>query len=130
MTKKPVRQKPRQSNKEATKLLIVGFAGQGVLWLGKRIAEEILRRQPKKFVSFLAEYQAGVRTGESRAQLIISDRPIACPFVGRPDILVELKKGRLRCGCQVIELKSRGRLNEAALKEFFQRPECRKLVNS
>ena len=111
-----------------TKLLVVGFAGQGVLWLGKRIAEEVLKRDPKKFVSFLAEYQAGVRTGESRAQLIISDQPISCPFVDQADILIELKDSRLRCGCEVIELKARGRLNEAALKEIFENLECQKIL--
>jgi len=111
------------------KILIVGFAGQGVLWLGKRIAKEVLKRDPKKFISFLSEYQAGVRTGESRAQVIISDQPIACPFIDRPDVLVELKQSRLRCGCEVLELKSSGRLNEAALKKIFKNKECRRLLN-
>ena len=110
------------------KLLIVGSAGQGVLWLGKKIAQEVLMCNPKKFVTFLAEYQAGVRSGESRAQLVIADRPIACPFIDQPDILIELKNGQLHCGHKVIELKSAGRLNEAALQEFFSQPKCKEMV--
>ena len=114
--------------KSITKIIITGSAGQGVLWLGKKIAEEILAREPKKFITFLAEYQAGVRKGESRAQLIISSQPIDCPFVDQADILIKLKEQQLRCGCQVIELKSRGRLNEAALKKIFSLPQCRQLL--
>ena len=110
-----------------SRILIIGFAGQGALWLGKKIAGEILARNPGKFVSFLAEYEAGVRTGESRAQVVISDEPIACPFVDRPDILVELKYNRLRCGRQVIELEADDHLNELALKKIFKDKKCRKL---
>jgi len=110
-----------------SKILIIGFAGQGALWLGKKIAGEVLARNPGKFVSFLAEYEAGVRTGESRAQVVVSSQPIACPFVDQPDILIELKDNRLRCGCEVIELEAEGRLNELALKKIFKDKECRKL---
>ncbi len=110
------------------KIIITGFAGQGVLWLGKKIAEEILRRDSRKFVSFLAEYQAGIRTGESQAQVIVGNQPISCPFIDEADILIKLKDGKIKCGCEVIELKGKDRTNEIALKEIFKSLECQELL--
>jgi len=111
-----------------TKIIITGHAGQGVLWLGKHIAERVLNNDPNKFVSFLAEYEAGVRSGKSRAQVMVSDQPIGCPFVDKADVEIELENGKLRCGCMTEELEAKGRLNEAALKELFDKIECKELL--
>ena len=100
--------------------MIIGFAGQGALWLGKRIAGEILTRDPRKFVSFLAEYEAGVRTGESRAQVVISSEPIACPFIEQPDILVELENSQIKFANQMVELKGEQRVNQLALGKVLK----------
>ena len=111
-----------------TKILITGQAGQGVLWLGKHIADKVLKNNPQKNVTFLAEYEAGVRTGQSRAQVVVSDQSIGCPFVDEADIEIELENGKLRCGCMTEELEAKGRLNEAALEELFDKIECKELL--
>ncbi len=111
-----------------TKILITGFAGQGVLWLGKQIAERVLKNNPDKFVSFLAEYEAGVRSGKSCSQLVVSESSVSCPFIDKPDIEIELENGKLRCGCMTEELETKGRLNEAALEKLFDKIECKELL--
>lgn len=111
-----------------TKIIITGAAGQGVLWLGKHIAQRILGNNPKLNVTFLAEYEAGVRTGQSRSQLVVSDEPIGCVFVDKPDIEIKLKDGKLKCGCMTEELEAKGRLNKAALEELFDKIECKELL--
>ncbi len=105
-------------------ILITGSAGQGTLWLGKHLAQRVLKRNPDREVSFLAEYGAGVRSGKSRAQVVVSDQKIGSPFVSQPDIEIELENGKLRCGCLSKELETKGRLNEQALKEIFAQSDC------
>jgi hypothetical protein len=109
-------------------ILITGSAGQGVLWLGKQIAQKVLEKDPDCWVSFLAEYGAGVRSGKSRAQIVVSDQKIGSPFVTEPDIEIELENGKLRCGCLSKELETKGRLNEQALKEIFAQSDCLEIL--
>ncbi len=101
----------------SVKIVVTGSAGQGVLWLGKKIAEEVLAKNPKKFVSVLDEYEAGVRTGRSGCQIVISDKEITCPFVDKADIFIELEKKRVACGNEVLELNGEKRVNEEALEK-------------
>lgn len=109
-------------------ILITGSAGQGTLWLGRHLAKKVLDKQPEKSVSFLAEYGAGVRSGESRAQVVVSDEEIKSPFVTEPDIEIELENGKLRCGCMNRELETKGRLNEQALEQIFKESKCKEVL--
>jgi len=111
-----------------TKIVITGSAGQGVLWLGKHIAERVLNNNSKLKVTFLAEYEAGVRSGNSKSQVVVSDQSIGCPFVDQPDVEIKLEDGKLRCGCITEELETKGRLNEAAMKELFDNVKCKELL--
>ena len=110
-------------------ILITGSAGQGVLWLGRHLADKVLDQQPEKYVSFLAEYGAGVRSGKSRAQVVVSKQEIGCPFLSDPDIEIELENGKLRCGCMSKELETKGRLNEQALNQIFSQSDCLEILN-
>lgn len=96
------------------KILIIGEAGQGVQWLAAKIANLVLA-DPKKFVTTLAEYEAGVRSGESRVQILISDKEINCPFIDKPDILVDLIRKRMEYKSKVVSLAGEERVNEIAL---------------
>ncbi len=87
-----------------------------------------MAEKPEKHVSFLAEYGAGVRSGKSRAQVVVSDNEIASPFAAEPDIEIELENGKLRCGCMSKELETKGRLNEQALEEIFKKSECLEIL--
>ena len=109
-------------------ILITGSAGQGALWLGKQVANRVINIDEHKKVSFLAEYESGVRSGHSRAQVVVSNDKINTPFISEPDIEIKLEDGKLKCGTLNIELESKGRLNEKALEEIFNRNKCRKLL--
>lgn len=99
-------------------ILIIGNAGQGIQWLGKKIAEEFLVGNPKAFATYLAEYGAGNRTGTSVAQVILSSKSIKSPFILKPDILIDLKDKKIKYKNKVIKLEEKNRLNEEALKQF------------
>ena len=114
---------------DRVEILITGSAGQGTLWLGKHLAQKVLEKNSNRKVSFVAEYGAGVRSGKSRAQVVVSDQPIGSPFVSQPDIEIELENGKLRCGCMNKELETKGRLNEQALKEIFKEHNCLQILN-
>ncbi|MFA5144892.1 MAG: 2-oxoacid:acceptor oxidoreductase family protein [Candidatus Omnitrophota bacterium] len=81
-------------------IIIAGSGGQGVMLLGKILAEAAMREG--KFVTWLPSYGAEVRGGTSHSMVIISDAQIGSPFVERADSLIimnapslEKFKGRL-----------------------------------
>ena len=70
------------------RLIISGFGGQGIMFLGKLIAWAAMREN--KFVVFLPAYGAEVRGGTSHCSIIISDNEIFSPCVDFADTLIAL----------------------------------------
>ena len=70
------------------KILIAGFGGQGVLFLGKILANMAL--QLDKEVSWLPSYGPEMRGGTANCSVIISDSPIGSPIVTEPDCLIAM----------------------------------------
>ena len=68
------------------KIIIAGAGGQGVMLLGKILAEAAMRED--KFVTWLPSYGAEVRGGTSHSMVIISDTEIGSPYIERPDSLI------------------------------------------
>jgi 2-oxoglutarate ferredoxin oxidoreductase subunit gamma len=88
-------------------VLISGFGGQGLMRLGKIIAEVGLREG--NFVSWFPSYGAEMRGGTAHCFVKISETPIASPLVVHPDIAMLLNqpsfnkfKNRLRKGSLLI----------------------------
>jgi 2-oxoglutarate ferredoxin oxidoreductase subunit gamma len=73
-----------------TKIIIAGAGGQGVMLLGKIIAEAAMLE--KKFVTWLPAYGAEVRGGTANCMVIISDQEIGSPFISRADCLIILNE--------------------------------------
>lgn len=76
-------------------ILIAGSGGQGVLFLGRLIAQGAMFQGYN--VTWFPSYGAEVRGGTANCTVVISDEPIGSPVVGNPDILVvmnEASKGR------------------------------------
>lgn len=71
-----------------TKILIAGFGGQGVLFIGKFLAYAGLLQDRE--VCWMPSYGPEVRGGTSNCGVTLSDEPIGSPVVDRPDILVAL----------------------------------------
>lgn len=76
-------------------IVIAGFGGQGVLSIGKLIAEAAMMEGHE--ACFLPSYGAEMRGGTSNVTVMISDEEIRCPIaiLGKVDIVVALNKPSL-----------------------------------
>ena len=71
-----------------TQILIAGFGGQGVLFMGKVLAYKGL--VDDKEVSWLPSYGPEMRGGTANCSVILSDEPVGSPIVTNPDILIAM----------------------------------------
>lgn len=67
-------------------ILIAGFGGQGVLFIGKLIA--YIGLLGGKQVSWLPSYGPEMRGGTANCSVIVSDEPVGSPIVTEPDALI------------------------------------------
>jgi len=68
------------------KVIIAGAGGQGIMLLGKVLAEAAMRED--KFVTWLPSYGAEVRGGTAHCMAIISDAEIGSPYINEADTLI------------------------------------------
>ncbi|MDR1125193.1 MAG: 2-oxoacid:acceptor oxidoreductase family protein, partial [Deltaproteobacteria bacterium] len=61
-------------------ILIAGFGGQGVLAMGKMLAEAAMAEGRE--VSWLPSYGPEMRGGTSNVSVNLSDQPIGSPVIG------------------------------------------------
>ena len=73
---------------KTTELLIAGFGGQGVLFVGKVLAYKGLLEDRQ--ISWLPSYGPEMRGGTANCSVILSDDPVGSPIVSNPDILVAM----------------------------------------
>lgn len=71
-----------------TRILIAGFGGQGILFLGKYLS--YIGMTQDKQVSWLPSYGPEMRGGTAQCGVILSDVPIGSPLVTEPDILAAM----------------------------------------
>ncbi|MBN1857082.1 MAG: 2-oxoacid:acceptor oxidoreductase family protein [Dehalococcoidia bacterium] len=71
-------------------VLLCGLGGQGVVTAGKLLGGAAFSEG--MHVSGTSSYGAAARGGECRAEVVISDAPIAFPFLTKADILVALSQ--------------------------------------
>ena len=69
-------------------MLVAGFGGQGVLFMGKVAAKTAMLED--RFVSWLPSYGPEMRGGTANCAVCIDDREISCPLITRPETLVVL----------------------------------------
>jgi len=67
-------------------LIIAGAGGQGIMLLGKVLAEAAMLEG--KHVTWLPSYGAEVRGGTAHCMVIISDEEIGSPYVAKADTLI------------------------------------------
>lgn len=72
------------------KILIAGAGGQGVMLLGKILAEAAT--QEGKYTTWLPAYGPEVRGGTASCAVIISDEEIASPCIGQADTAIVLNE--------------------------------------
>ena len=74
-------------------ILCAGFGGQGIMFMGKLLAEAGLIADQN--VTWMPSYGAEVRGGTAYSMTKISNAEIASPIVANPDILVVMNKPSL-----------------------------------
>jgi 2-oxoglutarate ferredoxin oxidoreductase subunit gamma len=74
-------------------VIIAGFGGQGIMLTGKLLAQTAM--EAGKEVTYMPSYGAEVRGGTANCMVVIAERKIACPVVGRPDSLIVMNKASL-----------------------------------
>lgn len=90
---KKTRNKKRTAKVYTEEILCAGFGGQGIMFMGKLLAEAGLNAG--KFVTWMPSYGAEVRGGTAYSMAKISDSQIASPVVTDPDILIVMNKPSL-----------------------------------
>lgn len=68
------------------RIIIAGAGGQGIMLMGKVLAEAAMR--DNKYVTWLPSYGAEVRGGTAHCMVVISDEPIGSPCIGKADTLI------------------------------------------
>ena len=74
-------------------IVIAGFGGQGIMLAGKLLAQTAMKAG--KEVTYMPSYGAEVRGGTANCMVVVADKKIACPVVGKPDSLIVMNKASL-----------------------------------
>lgn len=74
-------------------IIISGFGGQGVMAIGKTLAEAAM--QENMFCSWLPSYGPEMRGGTANCSVVISDSEIICPLIVTPTELIAMNKPSL-----------------------------------
>ncbi|MCB5228771.1 MAG: 2-oxoacid:acceptor oxidoreductase family protein [Candidatus Cloacimonetes bacterium] len=73
-----------------TEIICAGFGGQGVLTIGRFIAQAGMREG--KHVTWMPSYGPEMRGGTANVMAVVADEAIASPIVSYPDVLVALNQ--------------------------------------
>jgi len=76
--------------KRCEEILCAGFGGQGIMFMGKLLAQAGLAAN--KNVTWMPSYGAEVRGGTAYSMVKLSNYEIASPIVANPDILIVMNK--------------------------------------
>lgn len=108
-------------------ILIAGAGGQGIMLLGKIIAEAAMRED--KFVTWFPSYGAEVRGGAAYCMVVVSDDEIGSPYVNKADTIIAMNRpsldkfaGRLTNNGVLIVNSSLAGQTEGRKKNFFRFP--------
>ena len=82
-----IRDKDKEGAQMERNLMVAGFGGQGVMTLGKFLAEATCRSTDKN-VTFFPSYGAEQRGGTANCYVVISDDDIGAPLGDRMDDLI------------------------------------------
>ncbi len=74
-------------------IVLAGFGGQGILFLGKMIA--LAGMFDGKEVSWIPSYGPEMRGGTANCSVVVSDRRIGTPVVNHPNVLVAMNRPSL-----------------------------------
>ena len=102
------------------KILIAGFGGQGVMTLGKFLAESTCKTTEKN-VTFFPSYGAEQRGGTANCYVTISDNLIGSPVGNEVDDLIVLNSASLERFLPALRKGGRLFVNSSIIKEKITR---------
>jgi 2-oxoglutarate ferredoxin oxidoreductase subunit gamma len=76
-----------------TSVIMAGFGGQGLLLIGKLLAEASMSEG--KEVCWLPSYGPEMRGGTANCTVVVSDKPVASPVINEPSSLVAMNRPSL-----------------------------------
>lgn len=71
-----------------TQIILAGFGGQGILFIGKILA--YMGLVENKELSWLPSYGPEMRGGTCNCNVILSDEPVGSPIISEADILIAM----------------------------------------
>jgi len=74
-------------------VIMAGFGGQGIMLIGNLLAYAAIREE--KNVTFLPSYGVEMRGGTANCAVVIDEREIGSPIVGRPLSLIVMNRPSL-----------------------------------
>lgn len=107
------------------KIIISGEGGQGIMLLGKILAQ--LGLEENKNVSWFPSYGAEVRGGTAFCMVTISDDEISSPYVDSADTVIVMNEQSFRRFKGRIKDKGLLIINSSLVKEEFKRKDLRVL---
>ena len=75
------------------RIIIAGAGGQGIMLLGKVLAEAVMREN--KYVTWFPSYGAEVRGGTAYCMVVISSQEIGSPYIDKADTLIIMNEPAL-----------------------------------
>jgi len=75
-------------------VVIAGFGGQGVMLLGKLLAQAAMRTGLQ--VTYMPSYGAEVRGGTANSMVVMGDEPIGCPVIQKPDTVIAMNEPSMK----------------------------------
>lgn len=77
-----------RENEFTEKIIIAGFGGQGILFLGEVIA--VAGMSGNLEVSWIPSYGPEMRGGTANCHVIVSTKPIGSPIIPDPDVVIAM----------------------------------------
>lgn len=77
------------------KIIIAGAGGQGIMVLGRVLAEAAMRED--KYVTWFPSYGAEVRGGTANCMVVICDEEIGSPYINNADSMIIMNEPSLLC---------------------------------
>ncbi len=82
-----------QNNGSCRQVVIAGFGGQGIILVGKLLAQTAMKAGRE--VTYMPSYGAEVRGGTAKCMITIDDEPIASPVIDNPDTIIAMNQASL-----------------------------------
>ena len=104
-SRKGKKTKKRQDRTSRYEIRLGGSGGQGII-TAARVFAEAINEHTKKYVCQSQSYGPEARGGASKAEIIVSDKPIDYPKATKPDVLLAMNQAA--CDAYFSDLKPEG----------------------